>query len=88
MPKNKEVLGTHNFTFNPQDNSGEGLTLKTTFISNGDPGEVFTNQEITLNSYCNSASISLCGIAITPENLRQLANELDAIRVAAQQKAQ
>jgi hypothetical protein len=74
---------THRFCFNRGDNSGESLTLTTKFIPNGDPGVVFTNQVLELQSYGNSACINLYGIAITPELLRQLANQLDAETIAA-----
>lgn len=75
-------LGKHSFCFSPLENSGEGLFLKTTFYGNGDvgPNGLFVNQEITLNSYQNSASINLFGIPITSTMLRQLADELDVAK--------
>ena len=42
---------------------------------------VFVNQELTLQSYCNSATFELIGSPFTPELLRQLANELESNRV-------
>jgi hypothetical protein len=74
-------LETHVFVFNPGDNGGESLRLTTKVFSNGDEVEpgLYTNQELTLQSYSNSASIQLFGVAITPDNLRRLANELDSL---------
>lgn len=82
-----EIVGYHSFCFNPNDNGGEGLTLTTTFIDNGDPA-IYTNQELTLHSYFNSATISLTGSPITPDNLRRLADELELAQAAAIKKVQ
>ena len=81
MNKDK-LLKTHTFSFNRKDNGGEQVTINTKFYANGDRNRdgVYINQEITLNSYCNAASILLYGAALTPENLRMLADELDAAR--------
>jgi hypothetical protein len=70
----------HVFNFNSRDNGGESLLLTTEFISNGDPGEYYLQQKLTLNSYCNCASIELLGATLNPDNLRQLANELEKTR--------
>lgn len=79
-----KILKRHVFTFNPKDNSGESLSLVTNFIANGDKitknEGVYINQELTLQSYCNACSFNLIGAAITPEVLRQLANELESER--------
>jgi len=79
-----KVLKTHSFTFNPDDNGGESLILTTNFIANGDkitPDKgVFLNQELSLQSYCNSASINMFGISFTPKALRDLANQLESER--------
>lgn len=77
------LLGRHVFVFNEHDNGGEQLILTTEFYHNGDPDGVYVNQEITLGSYCNSASINLSGVQITPEILFKLATEL----VTAREKA-
>lgn len=81
-------LARHHFTFNPGDNGGEALYLVTEMFSNGDkgPNNVYWNQQLCLESYQNSAQIRLHGIAITPELLRELANQLDeaAIRAGAE----
>jgi hypothetical protein len=79
-----ELLKSHVFNFNPHDNGGESLILQTHYISNGDPPDAegthfFTNQVLTLASYCNSASFNLYGAAFTPENLRKLADQLETI---------
>lgn len=81
-------LVSHNFVFNEGENSGESIVLRTDFFSNGDPGGkgVFTNQKLTLHSYCNSASIDLTISAFTPENLRKLADQLENSRNDAIQK--
>ena len=60
----------HVFTFNPDSNGGEQLHL-TTFVEAG-----WLNQELSLNSYGNTASFNL-GFFMNPGQLRQLANELD-----------
>lgn len=79
-----KLLNAHTFVFNPTDNGGESLTLITKFIGNGDPitdtKGVFTNQELSLQSYCNRASFELVGAGFTPKNLRKLADELETIR--------
>ena len=81
MPE--KLLDRHVFVFNPRDNGGEQLMLVTEIYDNGDaavvglPGGIYTYQNLSLQSYCNSASIALGGANMTPENLRQLANELD-----------
>jgi hypothetical protein len=76
-----KILSTHVFVFNKRDNGGESLMLTTKFIANGDDitenEGVYINQELTLQSYSNSASFNLVGCNITPEILRQLANELE-----------
>ena len=71
-----KILNTYTFCFNPEENSGEGLILKTTFLSNADD-EIFTNQELNLLSYGNSASINLYSSSISSSQLRKLADELD-----------
>lgn len=77
------LLKRHVFCFNEHDNGGESLTLKTEFYHNGDPEGIYTNQEISLQSYCNSASINLCGIQITTESLFKLIQELMVAREEA-----
>ncbi len=79
-----KILKTHSFNFNPRENGGESLHLHTQIYSNGDPGGIYLNQELTLESYGNSATFNLCGTVFTVESLRQLANELEQEIVQAQ----
>lgn len=83
--RKEEPIHRYTFSFNPKDNGGEQLTLKTEFFDNGD-NEVYTIQSLTLESYCNSASFNLCGAAITPALLRELANQLDIAMSKAKAK--
>lgn len=69
----------HRFTFNKNDHSDEQLHLITEFFNNGD-GEIFGNQELKLQSCCNHTSFCLFSFQLTPEVLRELANELDKAR--------
>jgi len=77
-----KILSKHTFVFNSADNGGESLSLTTFFYDNGDgiPDGIYTTQELSLQSYRNSASFSLCGAELSPENLRTLANELESFR--------
>jgi hypothetical protein len=76
-----KILAKHSFNFNTHNNGGESLILKTTFFHNGDKitdkTGIYINQTLTLRSYSNSASFDLCGANLTPENLRELANQLE-----------
>lgn len=82
-----EVVGTHVFNFQPGDNGGEALILVTKMLSNGDPSPaMYLNQQLTLQSYCNSASFELVGTPLMPEVLRKLANELESAMVEARMK--
>ena len=62
------------------------VVAATKFIGNGDVDGVYMNQELTLQSYCNSASFNLSGTTLTPENLRKLANELESAMILAKSK--
>lgn len=66
-------LGRHYFGFNSKDNGGESISL-TTIIREEEPR---IEQELSLNSYCNSAFIKLHRDTISSDVLRQVANELD-----------
>ena len=68
-------LKSHTFCFNPKDNGGEAVTLKTDFAGNED--DIYTTQTLTLNSYGNSASFELGNGQLTPKTLRELANQLE-----------
>ena len=90
----EKLLHRHVYSFNPKDNGGEQLTLVTSMFSNGDieeglageDGGIFWNQELTLHSYCNSASFNLVGTAIGPDDLRALADELEEIETLTREK--
>jgi hypothetical protein len=77
------VVHTHVFCFNPEDNGGEAVCLKTRFHENGDNNEnsIWLEQELSLQSYAHSAGIS-AGV-FTPKMLRKLANELDEAMIQA-----
>lgn len=79
----KPLLTIH-FPLNPKDNGGEQLIITTDFFSNGDPvtatSGIFLNQQLTLQSYCNSASFNLCGAIFTPQKLRELADLIEKER--------
>lgn len=88
---NDKVVHRQVFVFNEEDNGGESLMLTTTYYDNGDPitendDGIFANQELTLNSYCNSASFNLAGTGLNPDNLRRLANELEKSQAIARLK--
>jgi len=92
-----KLIKTHTFIFNPGDNGGEQVRLVTQFFHNGDtlqngdkshgrkdPKGLFLNQELTLSSYCNSASFTLVGAALNPDQLEHLAKALRAAQHAAE----
>lgn len=64
-------------TINSNDNGGEQIVLITEFFDNGDrPAQIFTNQQIILQSYGNSASINLCSAQLNSNVLFRLAKEM------------
>ena len=76
-----EKLGEVYMILNPEDNGGEQVAITVEIFDNGDlahglPGAIFTLGKVSLQSYGNSASMSLPNI--TPEFLRKLANKLEA----------
>ena len=76
---------------NIKDNGGEGLSLTTSYLDNGDDLKeendgIFLNQELTLQSYCNSATFNLVGAIFTPEILRDLADRIEQGRNQARIK--
>ena len=85
-------VARHVFSFNPRDNGGEQLTLVSHIIDNGDVAAgipkagVFLNQELSLQSYGNSASFLFFGASLDPGSLRKLANELEAAMIQAEAK--
>jgi hypothetical protein len=78
----EKILHRHVFCFDPENTGGTALLLTTEFIDNKDT--IIVNQNLSLHSYCNSASFNLCGTLLTPENLRKLANELESAKIHAQ----
>ena len=85
MNKDK-LLKIHTTCVNEEDNSGESLMITTKVYSNGDDivkrkdgniDGIYFYQEITLQSYANSASFNLGSITLTPTILREIANELE-----------
>ncbi len=81
--QDKILLKEHYFCFNKQDNGGESFSIHTQMIWNGDPDGIYYNQKLVLQSNCNSASFDLYGTTLTPNLLRQLANELEKLEIEA-----
>jgi hypothetical protein len=71
------------FVFNPQANGGEEVSLTTKIFSNGDSGDI--NQQLSLQSYGNSATISLSSDSMTPQILRKLADGLEVLIAEAKE---
>ena len=74
-------LATVSTVLNPESNGGEAVVLSVEIFDNGDaaaglPNGIFTIGSMTLNSYCNSSSMSLG--SISPEILREFADKLEA----------
>ena len=88
---NGDVLARNAFRFNADSNGGEALILTTEFIANGDnitkKEGVYLNQELTLESYFNSASFNLSGAILTPALLRELADKLEETRNSLVEKS-
>lgn len=66
---------------NPESNGGEAIVLSVEIFDNGDAAAglqdgIFTIGSMTLNSYCNTSSMSLG--SISPEILREFADKLEA----------
>jgi hypothetical protein len=61
---------------------GDSLVLTTEIYDNGDRepngGSVYLNQVLTLHSYANSASFTLCGYPLTPDSLRACADLIES----------
>lgn len=75
-----ELVTTHRFSFNPFDNGGEQIYLITKVYDNGDEKDnIYFNQELKLQSYCNSASFNLVGAVLTSKLLRQMADEMEQL---------
>ncbi len=67
------------FVFNPEDNGGESLSVTTKIVESR--GDRIPLQKISLQSYCNSASVNI-NFHLTPDKLRQMANELEKACIA------
>lgn len=75
-----KLVTTHRFSLNPFDNSGEQIYLITKVYDNGDEKDnIYFNQELKLQSYCNSASFNLVGAVLTSKLLRQMADEMEQL---------
>ncbi len=68
----------HTFTVNPEDNGGEQFTINTTIRKHGGDDNAYMTHQFVLQSYGSSAIIHISA-QITPNMLRQWANELDEI---------
>lgn len=75
-------VARHVFILNDHDNGGEQVSFATNIFLNED-GDPYYNQEITLHSYCNSASMLLVGAQVGPAQLRELANQLEEATLKA-----
>ena len=79
-----EKLGEVYKILNPEDNGGETVAITIEIFDNGDfdGNSIYTLSTVDLQSYGNSASMSLPNL--DPQFLRELANELEsAIWIAA-----
>lgn len=74
-------LHRHITTLN-QSNGGEAFLLETIFEGEIGEDKPWMNQSLTLHSYGNSATISFHGL-LTPEKLRELADELEEVNKIA-----
>lgn len=89
-PDINSPLHTIDYRLSPNTFGDESLFIKIMYSTNGDKGikSILLNQEITLNSNINSATIHLCGSPLDPKTLRDLANELERAYVLAKRKKQ
>lgn len=71
---------THTYYFNPEENGGEAIFLVTKFYKNRD-GDIYTTQVMAIQSYCSAAELQFVGGTITPEKLRELANQLESTNI-------
>ncbi len=73
------IVGRDMFAI-PGPHTGEEVTISTTVLDAGD-GDLYVNQEFTMQSFCNSASFTLIGAPLTPKVLRALADRLERLGV-------
>lgn len=71
-----EKIKRHVFVANPKTNGGEQIFIVTEIHRHPD-GEWWLSQSFDLESYGNSATIHLGNDVLTPEKLREMANELE-----------
>ena len=81
--QNSELVSCHKFDFNLSSLSDENVWITTEFRANGDPGCIFVNQIIQMQSNCNDVQLTLRTHCLTPERLRKLADELEAEMIKA-----
>ena len=67
----QKIIKTSTFVVNPHDNGGEQIIITTKFYDNTN-----ISQEITMGSFSNSVTFNLAGAVLTPEVLRDLADQL------------
>ena len=63
------------FLYLKGNGDGENVYLKVDFKVVGD--RLYTNQELSVSSYCTRTTVSLINKQFTPENLRRWADELE-----------
>jgi len=73
-----DKVGEVYVVLNPEDNGGETVAITVEIYDNGDynTNSTYTLGKVSLQSYGNSASMSLPNI--TPEFLREFADKLEA----------
>lgn len=82
------VIVEHIYNLSPRANGGESLRLKTKFFWNQENSDgIYWNQDLILQSYCNSTTLNLIGTLLTSKLLRDLADALDEAQDQAKNKA-
>jgi hypothetical protein len=64
---------THTFNLNPGANGGEAVSLSTTVDHEG----LITHQTLEINSYGNTATVTLGDAIMSPEVLRRIASDME-----------
>lgn len=77
----QKLVEVHVFCFNPHQNGGESFILSK-IIDDGDD-EPLLEQQLILNSYGNSTTLNIPNL--TPQILRQLADELEQKLISAKE---
>lgn len=78
----QKLVEVHVFCFNPHQNGGESFILSSKIIDDGDD-EPLLEQQLILNSYGNSTTLNIPNL--TPQILRQLADELEQKLISAKE---